>query len=119
MITINNLKFADNFVDLKMHPEMYYGVCRRYKNKLELYTAKNEALAAINRYGVLIGFTKTDDKKSYRFLFSDDPIYRLLHGPSFGDDLSRIYRSKHEHYINTIPDGGMFEAYPDHEYTFR
>ncbi len=120
MITFNNLHFAESNTDFKLHPERYDGVVRRYKNKLEIFDKTLSSMAVINQFGVLFGFSKdSDGNKKYRFLFHDDPLYVMFGGYSkFRDDLQKVCIRTKEQYIDTTKDGGMFAAFPNHEYRF-
>ena len=117
-ITLNGHHFASSIVDMKYNPALYEGYCRRYKNKIEIYNPDMSPLAVINQYGVLLGFSKNEaGEKQYRILFNDDPLYVKLCKNIFSD-LRNIALGIDEHYIDTRKDGGMFSAYPSHEYRF-
>lgn len=115
-IILNGIHFALSHTDLKIHPERYAGFVRRYKNKMELYNQDGSPLGCINCHGVLFGMNVNNGKKSYRFLFHDDPLNAKL-GRALLSDLY-LFRV-HENYIDTIPDGGIFSAFPDHTYNFQ
>ena len=117
-ITLNGHNFAENITDMKYHKNQVEGYCRRYKNKIEIYNPDMSPLAVINRFGVLFGYSKdATGNKAYKFLFHDDPLYIRL-GKNLQADLRKLAFGLKEHHINTIPEGGLFSAYPDHEYRF-
>ena len=120
MIRLNDKQFAENAVDYKLNPSAYSGVIRRYKTKLEIFDKTLSLVATINRYGVLCKSTINDKgEKVHSFAHWDNPVYDVTGGKIQISDLRDICRGIKEHYINTIPDGGMFKAYPDHEYRYR
>ena len=118
VVTLNGHKFAESITDLKYNPKNYEGYVRRYKNALEIYAPDMSPLVVINRYGVILGFTKdATGKKAYRVLFRDDPLL-VQYGRNLITDLKNIALERTEHYIDTRKNGGMFSAYPDHLYRF-
>ena len=120
MIKLNNKQFAESAVDYKLNPSAYSGVIRRYKTKLEIFDKTLSLVATINRYGVPCATSiNADGVKVHKFAFSDNPIFDVTGGRIQISDLRDICRGIKEHYINTIPDGGMFKAFPDHEYRYR
>jgi len=119
MIKLNNKQFAESAVDYKLNPSEYSGVIRRYKTKLEIFDKSLSLVATINRYGVLCCTKMVNGEKSHSFAFGDNPVYDITGGQITISDLRDICRGIKEHYINTIPDGGMFKAFPDHEYRYR
>ena len=120
MIQINDKKFADNAVDYKMHPDLYDGMIRRYATRLDIFDKSLTLVATINKHGVLIGATMDDNgKNKYRFVFRDDPVFAVVGGQISHNDLRAICTGISEKYINTIPDGGKFSAFPDHTYRYR
>ena len=72
VVTLNGHKFAESITNLKYNPKNYEGYVRRYKNALEIYSPDLSPLAVINRYGVILGFTKdaTGKKGTVKLLFT-------------------------------------------------
>jgi len=119
MIRLNNKQFAESAVDYKLNPSAYSGVIRRYKRKLEIFDKGLSLVATINRYGVLCCTKFVNGEKTHLFAHWDNPVYDITGGKIQILDLRNICRGIKENYINTIPDDGLFGAYPDHEYRYR
>ena len=119
MIKLNNKQFAESATDYKLNPSAYSGVIRRYKTKLEIFDKSLSLIATINRYGVLCCTKLVNGEKSHSFAFNDNLVYDVVGGSIKISDLRDICMGIKEHYINTIPDGGMFKGFPDHEYRYR
>lgn len=118
-VKINNQVYANSITDLRLGRGKFAGFIRRYKDRIEIYDASEKPLAVLNKYGVLLGFSKDEKtgEKHYKVIFRDDPVYQIL-GKNVLEDIKNItYRVK-EDYIDTRKDGGMFSAYPNHEYAF-
>ncbi len=119
LVTINGKEYGNSITDLRTSKGKYAGFIRRYKDRVEIYDSNEKPLACLNRYGVLLGFSKdaATGEKHYKVIFRDDPIYQIV-GKNIQDDLKSItYRVK-EDYIDTRKDGGIFSAFPNHEYSY-
>jgi hypothetical protein len=118
-VVINNREYANSITDLRLGKGKYSGYIRRYKDRIEIYDSSEKPVACLNKYGVLLGFSKdrVTGEKHYKVIFRGDPIYQII-GKNILEDLKNITIRVKEDYIDTRKDGGMFSAFPNHEYAF-
>jgi len=116
---LNNKNYAENIQEFQKDPDHYNGIVRIFPKKLEFFTRENKPIAAINAYGVILSFSICGGKKHYGMAWNKGPEieYFGINGDlDLLDDL-RKYRVS-ERYIDTRKDGGIFSAFPDHEYRY-